>query len=121
MLCHLHHRVLAEGIENIEATLVSPDDPGVPADADLVFICDVLCHVADRAGWLGKLASQMKPGARLVLIEFKEGLLPEGPPETIKLPREKLVALVTQAGLKLEVERPDLLPYQSFLVFRKRT
>jgi hypothetical protein len=29
------------------------------------------------------------------------------------------VRLVTRAGLALDAERPDLLPYQIFLVFRK--
>ena len=61
----------------------------------------------------------MKPGARFVLIEFKEGKLPEGPPEAVKIPRKQLIELVSQAGLPLEAEKADLLPYQLFLVFRK--
>jgi 2-polyprenyl-3-methyl-5-hydroxy-6-metoxy-1,4-benzoquinol methylase len=85
----------------------------------LVFVCDVLHHVQDRAGWLKKAASEMKPGARFVLIEFKEGNLPEGPPEAVKIPRKHLIELVSQAGLSLEAEKADLLPYQLFLVFRK--
>ena len=62
----------------------------------------------------------MKPGARFVLIEFKEGKLPEGPPEAVKIPRKQLVEMVGQAGLRFESEKPDLLPYQVFLVFRKQ-
>jgi len=54
-----------------------------------------------------------------VLVEFKEGDLPEGPPESVKIPRDKLVALVIKAGLVLAAEQADLLPYQTFLVFRK--
>ncbi|MCX6929808.1 MAG: hypothetical protein NT154_42325 [Verrucomicrobia bacterium] len=61
----------------------------------------------------------MRPGARFVLIEFKEGKLPEGPPEAVKIPRKRLIELITQAGLMLESEQADLLPYQVFLVFRK--
>ena len=59
------------------------------------------------------------PTARLVLIEFKEGKLPQGPPEKLKLSRAKLLALATEAGLVLQAEKPKLLPYQTFLVFRK--
>ena len=73
----------------------------------------------DRAGWLKKAASEMKPGARFVLIEFKEGKLPEGPPESVKLTKKQLLELMSQAGLALEAEKTDVLPYQVFLVFRK--
>jgi hypothetical protein len=79
----------------------------------------VLHHVPDRAAWLGKIVAEMRPGARLVLIEFKEGNLPEGPPESVKITRAQMVELATTAGLSLESERPELLPYQTFLVFRK--
>jgi hypothetical protein len=74
-------------VKNIEAKLIPPSDPGVPAEAAVVFVCDVLHHVADRPSCLAKLAAAMKAGARLVLIEFKEGNLPEGPPEAAILRR----------------------------------
>jgi SAM-dependent methyltransferase len=119
MVRHIHHRVMAEGVANLDATLVRPDDPEIPADVDLVFVCDVLHHVPDRAAWLDKVAAEMRPGARLVLIEFKQGNLPEGPPESVKIGRDRMVALAGAAGLELESEQPDLLPYQTFLVFAK--
>jgi len=53
------------------------------------------------------------------LVEFKPGKLPEGPPEAIKLSRAQLVALATNAGFVLESEHAHLLPYQTFLIFRK--
>ena len=69
--------------------------------------------------WLGKLASNMKTSARLVLIEFREGTLPEGPPEALKIPRAELLKLTTSAGFVPSSERNDLLPYQLLLVFKK--
>lgn len=117
---HIHHKAMTEGIQNIRVALGKPDDPGVPANVDLVLVCDVLHHVADRSAWLGKLAAEMTSGSRLVLIEFKEGALPEGPPEGAKIPKKEIVSLVTQAGLTLAKDDPDILPYQSFLVFKKR-
>jgi 2-polyprenyl-3-methyl-5-hydroxy-6-metoxy-1,4-benzoquinol methylase len=119
MIRHIHHKVTSEGIRNVEASLIQPDDPGIPADADLVFVCDVLHHVPDRAAWLGKVAAEMHPGAKLVLVEFKEGNLPEGPPESVKITRAQTLDLMAGAGLVLASERADLLPYQTFLVFRK--
>jgi SAM-dependent methyltransferase len=119
MIRHVHHKAMLEGITNLSPVIIKADDPQVPREADLVFVCDVLHHVQDRAGWLKKTASEMKPGARFVLVEFKEGKLPEGPPEAVKIPRRQLIELVSQAGLPLESEKADLLPCQVFLVFRK--
>lgn len=119
MVRHIHHTAMGNGLRNVEVTLIRPEDPGIPGEADVIFICDVLHHVSDRVSWLSKVVTEMQTGARLVLIEFKEGDLPEGPPESLKIPRDELVQLMTDAGLVLTSERANLLPYQTFLVFRK--
>ncbi len=119
MIRHIHHRAMTEGVGNIEAKLITAADPGIPADVDLVFICDVLHHVPDRHVWLEKIANAMPSGARLVLIEFRAGDLPEGPPESAKIPRDRLVQLVTDAGFKLVGAHDELLPYQTFLIFER--
>jgi ubiquinone/menaquinone biosynthesis C-methylase UbiE len=119
MVRHIHHKVMSDGITNVRAVLTKPEDPEVSKEADWVFICDVLHHVPDQPAWLGRISSEMKPGAKLALIEFKEGKLPEGPPEAAKIPRAQLVSLASNAGLKFATERTNLLPYQVFLVFEK--
>jgi SAM-dependent methyltransferase len=119
MVRHLHHKAMTEKVTNLEAVLSKPDEPTLPDGANVVFVCDVFHHVPDQAAWLGKLAGQMKTGARLVLIEFKQGKLPQGPPEKLKISRAKQLALATGAGLVLADEKPKLLPYQTYLVFRK--
>jgi SAM-dependent methyltransferase len=120
MIRHIHHRVVGDGIKNIQVVLTKPNDPEISKDADWVFISDVLHHVPDRSAWLGRVAAEMKPGARLALIEFKEGKLPEGPPASAKIPRAQLLALATKAGLTFDSEKLKILPYQVFLVFQKR-
>ena len=72
-------------IQNIEAISSTPDNPHIPEDVDLVFICDVLHHVKNKGDWLKVVFSQMKNDSKLVLMEFKEGKLTEGPPEDIKI------------------------------------
>ena len=79
----------------------------------------MLHHVKEPQAWLTKLASELKTGARLALIEFKEGELPEGPPRAMKIPRAELLKMVTAAGFRLLTDRPELLPYQMFFVFEK--
>lgn len=119
MIQHIHHKVVSEGIANVEVRLAKPDDPSLPAGADLVFICDVLHHVPQRAAWSKKLFAEMPSGARLVVIEFKSGDLPEGPPDSIKIPKNQLIETFENAGFTLKGEQPNLLPYQEFLVFVK--
>jgi len=119
MIRHIHRTAKTEGVGHIQVELVKPDDPLLPDDADLVFVCDVLLHVQDRPGWTKRLAGEMRTGARLALIEFREGDLPEGPPKSKKIPKKAIIELFTTAGLILKTEHPDLLPYQVFLVFEK--
>jgi ubiquinone/menaquinone biosynthesis C-methylase UbiE len=119
MIRHIHHKATTNDVPNVETVLTAPDDPSVDASDDLVFICDVLHHVQNRQAWLHRLSSEMRPGAKLVLIEFKEGQLPYGPPEAVKIPKRVMVELMERAGLRLAVDRPELLPYQHFLVFAK--
>lgn len=120
MVRHVHHRARQEGVENLRAVLIKPDDPGLQPGVDVAFVCDVLHHVPERAKWVGKLAGQLKPGARLVVIEFKEGDLPQGPPAAMKIPRADVIKLVGGAGFVLEREEATLLPYQRLFVFRRK-
>ncbi|PKN54368.1 MAG: hypothetical protein CVU56_26935 [Deltaproteobacteria bacterium HGW-Deltaproteobacteria-14] len=119
MVRHVHHKAMTEGIGNVTAKVIATDDPGVSDDVDLVFICDVLHHVEDRPAWMAKLASEMKPGARLAVIEFKMGELPVGPPEAMRMTRAATVKVAEDAGLTLVSEETELLPYQVLYVFRK--
>jgi ubiquinone/menaquinone biosynthesis C-methylase UbiE len=119
MLRHIHHKAMLENVPNIRVQPAQPDDPTVPTTADWVFICDVLHHVSNRANWLKHMHGQMKPGGRVALIEFKEGTLPEGPPESLKISQEEMIGLMTTAGFRLVEEKSQLLPYQLFLIFQK--
>ncbi len=119
MVRHIHHKAMQEGVSNVQAQVAKPDDPILPPKADLVFVCDVLHHVQNRPAWLKKLHSEMSTGAVLVLIEFKSGDLPEGPPEQVKIPKAELIDLLKSAGFTFKEDKAELLPYQEFLVFVK--
>jgi ubiquinone/menaquinone biosynthesis C-methylase UbiE len=119
MIRHLHHKVVSNNIQNVEAVFSTPDNPYIPEDVDLVFICDVLHHVKNKEDWLEAVFSQMKNDSKLVLIEFKEGKLPEGPPEDMKIPLEKMVSITTNAGFINLKQNEELLPYQYYLEFKK--
>jgi 2-polyprenyl-3-methyl-5-hydroxy-6-metoxy-1,4-benzoquinol methylase len=119
MVRHIHHKAMSEGIANVEVVLGDQGDPKIPAGANLIFICDVLHHVANREAWLSTMYAEAMSSARLVVVEFKEGELPEGPPKSLKMPRNEVAKLVTNAGFAKIAEDSELLPYQFVLTFNK--
>jgi arsenite methyltransferase len=120
MIRHIHHKAMSSNIKNIEVVLASEDDPKISEKVDVVFICDVLHHLKNRAEWLKKLFSELNRGTKLILIEFKEGNLPEGPPEKIKISGKEMLALVNGAGFSLIKDNTTILPYQNYFVFEKK-
>jgi hypothetical protein len=61
----------------------------------------------------------LKPGGRIVVIEFYKKDLPVGPPPSMKLSQEEVTSELRSAGFTL-AKRLDILPYQYYLFFDKR-
>ncbi len=105
---------------NVVPRRVAPNDPGLaPASADVVFACNTYHHLLDRVSYLRKLAAGLKPGARVVIVDFqKREDIVEGPPFAEKVARETVLREFFEAGFELYREE-EFLPYQYLLVFRK--
>jgi SAM-dependent methyltransferase len=57
--------------------LSAPDDPRLPdGSVDIIFFCDVLHHIENRAAYYPKLAKALKPGGRIAVIEFYKKEMP---------------------------------------------
>jgi ubiquinone/menaquinone biosynthesis C-methylase UbiE len=120
MLAHLEAQAKAASASNVRAVLAPPDDPLLPdASIDRVFFCDVWHHVDDQAGYLEKLKKALRPDGQVVMIDFHKRDLPVGPPASMKIAREDLVAQMQAHGFRLATEH-TFLPYQYFLVFTRR-
>ncbi|MBK03938.1 MAG: hypothetical protein CL932_04150 [Deltaproteobacteria bacterium] len=119
MLRYIHHTTIVKGINNVFIVFGEAGNPKVPKDSNVVFICDVLHHVQKRALWLKRIFDAVASGTRIVVLEFKEGKLPKGPPAKMKIPKKSLIKMFTKAGFKMHSEKPKLLPYQEFIVFKK--
>ena len=104
---------------NLIPVLAAPDDPKLPpASVDLIFLCDTLHHIENRPAYYAKLARALKPGGRIVNIDFQKRVLPVGPPAGMKLSAEQVSSEFAAAGF-LRTKSVELLPYQYFLVFEK--
>jgi ubiquinone/menaquinone biosynthesis C-methylase UbiE len=105
---------------NVITVLAAPDDPRLPAKSvDLIFICDTLHHIENRAAYYPKLVKALKPGGRIVVVDFYKKDLPVGPPPSMKLSEDEVVAELRNAGFTLS-KRLDILRYQYFLFFEER-
>ena len=118
MAQHLNRRVRDANIANIVGVLAPPDDPLLREQSvDLVFICDVWHHIEQQEAYLAHLRRALKPGGRLVMIDFQKRELPVGPPVDMKIAKEDLIAQMQRAGWTVAREH-DILPYQYFIEFR---
>lgn len=104
---------------NLEIVLAEPDDPKLPEQSvDTIFFCNVLHHIENRGPYYQKLAKALKPGGRIVNIDFYKKPLPVGPGVGMKLSEEQVIGEFEAAGFRL-VKKFDFLPYQYFLVFER--
>lgn len=70
LLTHIDQRAKSSRLTNVTTVLGTFTDPKLPAPVDLALMNDVLHHVQDRAGYLKTLASQMKRGGRLAIVDY---------------------------------------------------
>jgi ubiquinone/menaquinone biosynthesis C-methylase UbiE len=118
MLALTRKKVEAERLSNVEMVLGTPTDPRLPAASmDLVLMVDVYHELADPQAMLRALKRALKPGGRLVLIEFRK----ESPWVPI---REEHKMSIREARIEVEAEGYtldrviDVLPWQHIIVFR---
>jgi ubiquinone/menaquinone biosynthesis C-methylase UbiE len=119
MLALLQQAITRQRLMNVTPVLGTPDDPRLPAESlDLVLMVDVYHELSAPQVTLAHLKRALKPGGRLVLLEYRA----EDPNVPI-LPEHKM----TKAQVKLEIEHEgfrqqrvyDDLPRQHLIVFTR--
>jgi hypothetical protein len=58
----------------------------------------------------------LRPGGRVIHVDFHKRDLPVGPPAAMKIAREDLIAQMEAAGFEL-IREETFLPYQYVLIF----
>lgn len=105
------------GLDRYQARLVKPNDPRLPAESvDLLFLCNAYHGLVSRVEYLRKLVPVLKPGGRVVIVDFYKRDLPAGPHAQEKLSREQVEREAEEAGYRL-IRSESFLPYQYFLEF----
>jgi ubiquinone/menaquinone biosynthesis C-methylase UbiE len=117
MVTYMTEDAKKRGLTQYTARQVPPDDPQLaPQSVDVVFICDTYHHMQDHVAYIRRLAPALKPGGRIVIVDFQKRPLPLGPPMEWKLAPETVTEEFRQAGFQL-ARSVEFLPYQYFLEF----
>ncbi len=119
MLEQLQKNMKERGITNVKTVLGGFSDPKLPVGAlDLVLMVDVYHEFSEPQKMLRGIRESLKPGGRLVLIEYRG----EDPTVPIR-PEHKMTVKQVRAELEPEgfgfVESLEILPRQHILVFRR--
>ena len=91
------------GVTNVQTVLGEFTDPKLPArDVDVAFFHDVLHHIENRAAYLKSVAGYLKPGGRIVVIEFNPGDSPHKAEPSLIVSRAFELLIATWQMLELQ-------------------
>jgi predicted methyltransferase len=117
MLDAIRRRVTREGLANVRTVLGEGSSPNLPRAAlDAVLLVDSYQEVnsPDRVTFLRNLATGLKPGGRIGVVNYKLGGGGPGPEASRRVPRASVENDAIAAGLK--VKAVGNLPYQYLVI-----
>lgn len=109
--------MVARGTPNVRPVRAEPHDPRLPEPVDLVFSCDVYHDMKERVGYFRSLASSLRPGGRVAILDFHprgffSGMFGH------RTAKEEVRREMEAAGYRL-VDDYDLIDRQHFQIFAK--
>jgi SAM-dependent methyltransferase len=112
MVEFLERRAREQGLGNVSARVVAPDDPGLsPGSVARVLIVDTWHHIDDRSRYAAKLAQALAPRGEIWIVDFTlESDV--GPPVKYRVAAEQAVSELQAGGLRAEVVPNEQLPRQ---------
>jgi 2-polyprenyl-3-methyl-5-hydroxy-6-metoxy-1,4-benzoquinol methylase len=119
LLTHIEQRAQSSRLGNVKTVLGSFTDPKLPAPVDLALMNDVLHHVADRAAYLKTLASQIKRGGRLAIVDYKPESSPHKDKPELIVAEGQVNDWAALAGLE-RTESFSLYTDRYFLIYTKK-
>jgi ubiquinone/menaquinone biosynthesis C-methylase UbiE len=119
MLQRLQANAAAQHVTNVETVQGTESDPKLPAGKlDLVVLIDVYHEFSRPQRMLEGIRESLKPGGRLVLLEFRKEDLTVPIRLEHRMSVEEVKAEVTPEGFRFD-KVVDTLPWQHIIFFRK--
>jgi ubiquinone/menaquinone biosynthesis C-methylase UbiE len=117
---YLERRAAEQKLTNVQAVLGQFEDPLLPEKVDLAFFHDVLHHVEKKEQYVAKVASYLKPGGRIAVIELDatrpDASHKDDPSQQVS--KEQLEQWMTAAGLR-RLEEVPLYEEKWFMIYGK--
>lgn len=82
------------------------------SEADLVLIVDTYHHIENRVDYFAEVKRGLKPGGKLVVIDFRKEEMPVGPPVEMKIKEAEVMDELRKAGFTNMQVNNTLLTYQ---------
>jgi ubiquinone/menaquinone biosynthesis C-methylase UbiE len=125
--CDVQDEMLAWLLENLPADLrsrihlVHMEETKVPLGdgiADLVYMINLHHELEDRDAIMKESQRLLRTGGTVMVVDWKKGETPSGPPQEIRIPEEEIVADMARAGFE-QVKRHPVLPYHNFVTAKR--
>jgi ubiquinone/menaquinone biosynthesis C-methylase UbiE len=109
MQAHIREKSLPPNLETVRADVIATGLPdGV---ADICLLSSILHEVKQPARLVAEAARLLKPGGRMVIVEFRADVDSPGPPRRKRIPRDRIERLFAQAGITFLSYREWSLSY----------
>jgi len=110
---YIEDQATERGLPQIKPVHIPEDGVGIPdGSVDMIFLSNVYHHLPDQTEYFRRAGSALRPGGRLVVVEFRGDSFPRGHATTPDEIRTQLEA----AGYMLD-ESHEFLEKQSFQIF----
>lgn len=110
------------GHTNVDTLLCKDDSTELAKESiDTAFICDTYHHFEFPQKTMASLLGAMKPGGRLILIDFRriEGVSSDWTMDHVRAGQEVFEKEIIESGFVKVKENPDLLKENYLVVFKK--
>jgi len=106
----------------LETRLAEPEMPAPInyQEVDVILVVNTYIYLEDRIKYLESLRENLKPGGKLVIIDFKKKRTPVGPPKDIRMPLYVVEEELYQAGFEYVHTNDTYLDFQYILTAEKQ-
>ena len=103
--------------DNLETRKIPYDSPSLASEeADLVFLVNVYHHIENREAYFKKVKDGLSKKGKLMIVDFKKGDLPHGPPDKMKFSAEHVTKELEKAGFSKIKTDENTLEYQYIII-----
>jgi ubiquinone/menaquinone biosynthesis C-methylase UbiE len=105
---------------HLETRLTVPESPELNTnEVDWVLVVNTYHFLENRVDYLNKLNKAIKPGGKIMIIDFKKGYSPVGPPDSAKVLPDETMSELKSAGFQVIDNDETSLQYQYIIRARK--